>query len=393
MAVRIDPELGDALARGATLPFDWYTDPELLRLEQERIFRRTWQYVGHMGQLAEPGSFFTSTAGLVPIVVTRTRELGADSAAPPSGRAGSARARVCNDVPGRPQFQDGSTLKAFVNVCRHRGFQVAQGEGKRETLQCAYHAWTYGLDGRLRAAPRSDREPDFDPAERSLLPVQADTWGPFVFVNPDVSAPPLSEALGRLPELLAEVVDVEALTFHHRATSELETNWKVACENFLECYHCATAHPSFSSVVDVSPDSYRLEAEGLFSSQFGPVRATAAPSYSTGEVERSQFHFLWPNVGINVFPGWTNLSIGPIVPTAPEHTARFLDYFFGADVDEAWITELLELDAQVGREDTALVEGVQRGLRSRALDHGHLMVASEPLIQHFQRLLFEALSA
>ncbi|HEY8843580.1 MAG TPA: hypothetical protein VIM23_06720, partial [Gaiellaceae bacterium] len=73
MAVRIDPELGDALARGATLPFDWYTNAEVLRLAQERIFRRAWQYVGHAGQLPEPGSFFTSAAGLVPIVVTRTR--------------------------------------------------------------------------------------------------------------------------------------------------------------------------------------------------------------------------------------------------------------------------------------------------------------------------------
>jgi phenylpropionate dioxygenase-like ring-hydroxylating dioxygenase large terminal subunit len=360
VAVRIDPELGDALARGATLPFDWYTDPELLRLEQERIFRRAWQYAGHTGQVAEPGSFFTASAGLMPIVVTRTRD---------------------------------DELKGFVNVCRHRGHQVAQGAGERETLQCAYHAWTYGLDGKLRAAPRAEREPDFDPTELSLLPVQVDTWGPFMFVNPDADAPSLRETLGRLPELLAEVVDVDGLTFHHRSTSDLETNWKVACENFLECYHCATAHPTFSSVVDVSPDSYRLEAEGLFSSQFGPVRATAAPSYSTGEVERSQFHFLWPNLGINVFPGRTNLSIGPIAPTGAERTARFLDYFFGADVDESWIAELLELDAQVGREDTALVEGVQRGLRSGALDHGNLMVASEPLIQHFQRLTYDALSA
>ncbi len=359
MAVRIDPELRHALARGATLPFDWYTDPEVLRLEQDRIFRRAWQYVGQTGQISEPGSFFTSTSGLTPIVVTRTR---------------------------------GDEIKAFVNVCRHRGFQVAQGEGRRETLQCAYHAWTYGLDGTLRAAPRADREPDFDPSELSLLPVQVDTWGPFVFVNPDAKAPRLQEALGRLPELLAEIVDVDALTFHHRATSELETNWKVACENFLECYHCATAHPKFSSVVDVSPDSYRLEAEGLFSSQFGPVRATAAASYSAGEVERSQFHFLWPNLGINVFPGRTNLSIGPISPVGAERTARFLDYFFGTDVDEAWIAELLDLDAQVGREDTALVEGVQRGLRSGALDHGRLMVSSEPLIQHFQRLMYDALS-
>ena len=347
-------------ARVETLPYSWYADPAIAAAEREQIFRRSWQYAGHSGQLAQPGSFFTAAAGLTPIVVTRTRE---------------------------------NELNAFINVCRHRGHQVAQGEGKRETLQCPYHAWTYGLDGSLRAAPRADREPDFDPEHLSLLPVQVDTWGPFVFVNPDVEAPPLDETLGRLPALLAEVVDVDAMTFHHRATSELETNWKVACENFLECYHCATAHPSFSAVVDVAPDSYRLESEGLFSSQFGPVRANAAPSYSAGEVERSQFHFLWPNVGINVFPGRTNLSIGPIVPTGAERTARFLDYFFGADVDDAWIAELLELDAQVGREDTELVGGVQRGMRSGALHHGHLMVASEPLIQHFQRLTYEALAA
>jgi carnitine monooxygenase subunit len=283
-------------------------------------------------------------------------------------------------------------LRAFVIVCRHRGFVVAAGEGQRESLQCAYHAWTYALDGSLRAAPRAEREPGFDRDELSLLPAQVDTWGPFVFINPDVDAPPLASALGRLPELLAQVVDVDALRFRHRTDFELETNWKVACENFLECYHCAVAHPGFSDVVDVSADSYRLESEGLYSSQFGPIRATAAESFSAGEVQRSQFHFLWPNVGINVFPGRPNLSIGPIRPIGTERTGRFLDYFFGADVDEGWIAELLELDDQVGREDTVLVEGVQRGLRSGALDHGRLMVSSEPLIQHFQRLTFEALS-
>jgi choline monooxygenase len=359
MAVRIDPALGDALARGATLPFDWYTDPDVFRLEQDRIFRHAWQYAGHRGQVAEPGSYFTCRAGAVPVVVTHTRD---------------------------------GELRAFVNVCRHRGFVVASGEGKRETLQCAYHAWTYDLEGRLRTAPRAEREPDFDRDDLSLLPVQVGTWGPFVFVNPDAEAPPLADALGRLPELLAEVVDVDALRFRHRSEFELATNWKVASENFLECYHCAVAHPSFSDVVDVSPDAYRLESEGLYSSQFGPIRATAAESFWAGEVQRSQFHFLWPNVGINVFPGQANLSIGPILPAAPERTARFLDYFFGPDVDEAWIAELLELDDQVGREDTVLVEGVQRGLRSGAVDHGQLMVASEPLIQHFQRLTFEALS-
>ena len=119
-----------------TLPWGWYTDPETLRLEQARIFRSAWAYAGHLGRLAEPGSFFTTTVGMTPMVVTRSR---------------------------------GGELAAFLNICRHRGFPVAQGEGRRATLQCAYHAWTYGLDGALRAAPRSDGEPDFDRGELGLM--------------------------------------------------------------------------------------------------------------------------------------------------------------------------------------------------------------------------------
>src|SRR5437868_7311007 len=118
------------------LPWAWYSDPETLRLEQARIFRSSWQYAGHVGQVSEPGSFFTVTVGMTPLVVTRARE--------------------------------DRQLRAFVNVCRHRGFPVAEGEGRRATLQCAYHAWTYGLDGRLQAAPRSDAEPGFDKEDLRL---------------------------------------------------------------------------------------------------------------------------------------------------------------------------------------------------------------------------------
>ena len=94
-------------------------------------------------------------------------------------------------------------LNAFVNVCRHRGHPVAAGSGRRETLQCAYHAWTYGLDGSLNAAPRSDREPGFERGELGLRRIKVDTWGPFVFVNPDPEAAPLADTLRDLPELVA----------------------------------------------------------------------------------------------------------------------------------------------------------------------------------------------
>ena len=342
-----------------TLPWSWYTDPEILRLEQERIFTRSWQYVGHSGQVAEPGSFFAAMAGRTPVVVTRARD---------------------------------NELRAFLNVCRHRGSTVAVGSGRRETLQCRYHAWTYGLDGTLRAAPRSDRELDFEEEDLSLLPLALDTWGPFVFVNPDTDAPPLAEALGSVPAQVAEVLDVDALEFRFRSEFEVDSNWKVACENFLECYHCPVAHPGFSAVVDVSPDAYELESNGLTSSQVGHLRAGDASVFAGGEIPYGQFHFLWPNFGVNIFPGRPNLSCGPMVPVGPERTARFLDYFFAPDVDDGWMQELIEFDNQVGREDTALVEGVQSGIRSGVLDAGRLMPQSEQLVAHFQRLTREALA-
>lgn len=343
-----------------SLPWAWYADPDILRRESGRIFARAWQYVGHTGQVAESGAVFAAAAGQIPVVVTRARD---------------------------------GLLRAFLNVCRHRGHVVAGGAGQRETLQCPYHAWTYGLDGTLRAAPRSDREPGFDADELGLSPILVDTWGPFVFVHPDPEAAPLAEVLGEMPKRLAEILDVDALEFRFRTEFELDANWKIACENFLECYHCAVAHPGFSAAVDISPDAYRLEAQGLVSSQFGPLRENGDSFLAGREVPRSQFHFLWPNFGINVFPGHPNLSCGSILPVGPERTLRFLDYFFAPDVDQAWVDELIAFDDQIGREDTALVEGVQRGVRSGVLSEGRLLSESEQLVAHFQRLVRVALTS
>ena len=227
----------------------------------------------------------------------------------------------------------------------------------------------------------------------SLEPVRVETWGPFLFANVADKATPLAETLGSLPGLVAEAgVDVETLEFRHRFESAVEANWKLVAENFLECYHCPVAHPGFSALVDVSPESYRLEPGEAFSSQFGPLRENGKGYDTDGEVARSQFHFLWPNTMINIFPGRTNLSIGPVLPAGPERTERFLDYFFGPGVDERWIGELLEFDDQVGREDRALVENVQRGVATGLLEHGELLPESERLIVDFQQRVTSALS-
>ena len=335
-----------------TLAWSVYCDPALEAVERERIFARAWQYVGHVGRLEGRG-YFAARCGCLPVVVTRDRE---------------------------------GVLRAFLNVCRHRGSIVATGEASRESLQCPYHAWTYGLDGRRLAAPRAEREGGLETEELGLRPVQLGTWGPFIFVNPDLTAAGLAETLGRLPELVgAAGIDVDALEFRHRDESSLEANWKLVSENFLECYHCPTAHPGFSAVVDVSPDSYELVAGDSFSTQLGPLRSNGHGLDTDGEVRRSQFHFLWPNTTINILPGRMNLSIGPILPAGPRRSDRFLDYFFAPDVEEEWITELLAFDAQVGREDRGLVENVQRGVGTGLIERGRLLPESERLIVDFQR--------
>jgi choline monooxygenase len=314
----------------------------VLARERELLFAHSWQYAGHSGQLAEPGSYFTLRVGDVPLVVVRDRE---------------------------------GELAAFVNVCRHRGAEVVSGEGSCTTLQCHYHAWTYGLDGALRAAPRADD--DLDRTELGLRRAQVDTWGPFLFVNADSEAPPLAETLGELPELVrAGGIDVDALAFHSRRPYSLAANWKVAVENYLECYHCAVAHPGFSEVVDVAPDAYRLERHSTFASHHVRTR--------DGDGE-GQFHMIWPSTKVNIWPGTPNLSIGPLAPAEPGRTDGFLDYFFSADVDSAWLADFMELDDQVGIEDRELVESVQRGMQSRAFERGRLMLPSEELIADFQR--------
>jgi phenylpropionate dioxygenase-like ring-hydroxylating dioxygenase large terminal subunit len=335
-----------------TLPWEWYTSADVLRLEQEEIFRRAWHYAGPAEWVAEPGDRFPCQAGDAPLVVVRGRD---------------------------------GVLRAFLNVCRHRGSVIVSERGRRETLQCPYHAWTYDLDGRLRSAPRSEREPSFASDVLGLVGACVAEWGPFVFVNADPEASPLADALGPVPELLArEGADVHRLVFRERGSYELAANWKIAVENYLECYHCAVAHPGFTRLVDVDPDAYVLEAGGGRWSQYGQARS--------GEGS-CQFHLVWPALKINVYPGSANFSIGPIWPDGPERTAGFLDYFFGEGVPDADAAELIAFDDQVGREDTALVESVQRGVRSGLIDRGQLLPDSEHLIASFQERVKNAVSA
>ena len=344
-----------------TIPWSWYTDPVVLRLEHERIFRRAWQYVARREEILEPGSFLATRAGDVPVVLVRDEE---------------------------------GELRAFLNVCRHRGSLICEGSGKRATLQCPYHAWTYGLDGRLVAAPRLNREGGNDPSELGLVPIEVDTWGPLVFVNPDREAPPLSDFLDDVPQRIVDAgIDLDDLRFLRRWDWEVHGNWKISAENFLECYHCPVAHPGFSAVMDVSPESYLLETSGGRMTQHGPPRAEPKGGYDvSGEIERGQFHFLFPGTTINVMPGRPNFSIGSITPVGTDRAQRFLDYFVAPDADPEWIEESLAFDAQVGAEDSLLVARVQQGVAAGMIESGRLLPESEQLIARFQSLVVDALS-
>lgn len=355
------------LAEGFTLPASWYSDPAILRLEQQRIFTRTWQYVGRSDQVARPGDFFASRAGHIPVAVTRD-EHGA--------------------------------VHAFVNVCRHRGHEVVAGAGNRRTLQCPYHAWTYGLDGCLRSVPRGEREPDLPIAELGLAPMQVGTWGPLVLVNPDLSAAPLAETLGNVPELIGRTgFDLEVLEPDASWTWSIASNWKVAIENYLECYHCPVAHPGFSELLDVDPDRYRLSAGRFTSSQLADLRppvpngARTAAYDVAGGTTHAQYHMVWPNLTIDVEAGPPNLGIDVWWPAGPDRTVGLSQRWFAPEVPRALRDEMIAFARQVGAEDDALCESVHRGLASGMIPHGRIMRESEQLIAHFQRLLLEHLSA
>lgn len=335
-----------------TLPYSHYTDPSILALERDRVLSRAWQYAGNVAELPAPGHVAPVELNGVPLLLTRSGD---------------------------------GEIRALVNVCSHRGSILADTPRMTEFITCPYHSWRYDLTGALLSAPRSAREPDFDPSDHALEPVPVGTWGPFIFVATDPQAPPLSEVLADLPEIVASNgIEVDELVFHGRVTSELRANWKICVENFLECYHCRIAHPGFSRAIDTSADGYELATAPTFSTQRGPVRANPVANFDPyGEIRRSQFHLLLPNTVINIMPGRPNLSIGPILPTSPTSTRRFLDYFFGPEVPPDWMAGMLEFDDQVGREDAVLVESLQKGVAARPDRRGTLFMDSERLIAHF----------
>ena len=338
-----------------------YADPARARAEITTIFRATWQVAALAHVVAEPGRYATAEIGGMPVVLTR-------------------------DLDG--------VLHGFRNVCPHRAMVLADGQGPGKLLQCPNHAWTFTLQGRLRHAPRADREPSFCRDGLDLQPVAVCEWGPLVLVNVDAdAAPPRAELDAMSASLAAAGMDVDALVPVGPVYDwDIKANWKIVCENYLECYHCAVVHPSFSKVFDVSAERYALAPAGDLLSATAPVKDTrrvdeqqAVLATQAGPVEGSLWHLLFPSTTINVYPGEGAFEATWYWPQDAGTTRGRTAVFLPAGASEAYARQVTELSLQVGEEDNALCEAMHRGMASGAIERGRLMEDSEELLVRFQR--------
>jgi choline monooxygenase len=342
------------IERAATLPAAWYLDPHLHALERERVFFRGWQPVGHLGEVAAPGAFFTVDLLGEPLVVVRGDDGG---------------------------------LRAFYNVCRHRGAVVARGCGVARSLNCPYHGWVYGLDGRLCGGPPEfEGVEGFEKGKNGLAPVRVETFGPFVFVSLDPAAPPLLEALGDVPARTA-ADRLGERAFAGRRVYEVACNWKVYIDNYLEAYHVPHVHPSLNAVLDyqnyvTEPLGPRvLQTTGARAGDVDARFATYAPAGS-----RACYWWVFPGFLLNVYAN--SMSGNYIRPLGPDRTLCVFDFFFAR---QEGVEASIAASDEVQREDMKICEAVQAGLRSRSYQQGRYSVARENGLRHFHVLLARAL--
>jgi phenylpropionate dioxygenase-like ring-hydroxylating dioxygenase large terminal subunit len=373
-----DPDglIGEQIGRGRTLPSAWYTDEGIFNQEQRQIFRRSWQFVGHRGQVAVKGDYFTCEIGGVPIVVLRGKD----------------------DV-----------VRALVNICRHRHNQVAHGCGNKRLLMCEYHAWTYKLDGSFNAAPRSKEDPDFDGSDLALASVAIDFLGDMIFVNPSNDAPPLLETLGPIPDLARQRgVPLDTAKFREVRAFEMEANWKIPWDNNIECYHCATVHSSWYKQAKLDPQHVYSYPVGTF--HFEHV-VDLHESASSG-VNTDYSYYGWPVVCLTTDSGTGaefhdrahDLEVASQAETdTPAHAGFFMWRFiplsarrtriewhmFSVDVTtQESLDEVFEGLLSVIREDKEICESVQRSHDSGAGELGTLIPAID---SEFNALVWEKL--
>ncbi|MEM6356893.1 MAG: SRPBCC family protein, partial [Pseudomonadota bacterium] len=278
---------------------------------------------------------------------------------------------------------------------------LLNGEGRTTRIMCPYHAWVYDLTGRLVRAPHTERLPGFVAKEICLDAIQVEEFCGFVYVNLDPEAAPLHIQAGNLGAEIEEwAPDVGNLTFAHRLTYDIKSNWKNVVDNFLECYHCPTAHKDFCSLVDM--DTYKVTTHGIYSSHMADAGQSENSAYSVADatVKTHAVWWLWPNTCLMRYPGRGNMIVMHIIPAGPERTLETYDFFFEtADPVPAEQEAIRYIDEVLQAEDIGLVESVQRGMNTPAFAQGRIVHdpdgsgKSEHAVHHFHGLVLNAYSS
>ncbi len=313
-----------------------YVDPTVFEAEQDAIFARTWHLVGHGSQVGEHGKVLTATIGRDPILIVNDR----------------------------------GTIRGLFNVCQHRGHElVPPGETERHSLTCPYHAWTYDLDGRLLTA-RGERV-----GELCLPLVRVETAGGFLFATVDDELPSLADTIGPVgDEILALAPDAPERVLTSRRTHEFRANWKIAVENYNECYHCPNVHKAFTRGV-IDPTTFRITpsgatirhaARGVAAERSGYDRAPDQDGYGAW--------YTWPLSSIQCYPGRV-LNTFRWVPLAVDRTLLIREWWLDRAEPTPEQQTIIDLDWDTTvAEDFGIMESVQRGVASRGFTPGPLIV-------------------
>ena len=344
------------IERAETIPASWYVDERFHAFDREVIFGQHWQYVGSASDLDAPGDYVQTDVAGNPVVIVRDKD---------------------------------DAIRGFYNVCRHRGGPLVMDDcGHTNVLQCKYHGWTYLLDGSLRGVPKFDRAELFDQKDYGLIPVKTAVWDDLLFVNLADDPVPLSGVLDGIRERIAPI-ELEAFQFVQRDTYDIDCNWKVYVDNYLEGYHVPLVHPELCDVL--SYRDYVTETYEHYSLQYSPLNKKQKDSPYGSADGAAFYYFVFPNIMLNILPG--RLQMNAVVPLASDRTRVIFDYFYDASATEDKIEDDIAFSDKVQQEDIEICEHVQRGLQSKAYDRGRFSVEMEQGVYHFQRLLKRAYRA
>ena len=360
-----------------TLPGSHYTDPAIFELERSRIFEQHWFAAARSSDLPDPGSFRTVQVGRESVLLVRGRD---------------------------------RALRAFLNVCRHRGARlcVEESGSVRRSLQCPYHAWTYGLDGALVAAPNLSSMADLDRGAFGLSGVALREWLGTVWVcladRPPSFADTVQAAVAaRLGDAATiERWELDRLEVGRRITYEVRANWKLIVENFMECYHCATIHPELTEVLPEFAEGYAAQyyvghGAGFADGATGFTldgQGGFDPIGGVGEAHDRRYYAITvnPQVFINLVPD--HVIFHRVYPTAVDRTVVECDWLYTPEVVRGGhdLSHSVELFHRVNQQDFEACERCQPAMDSRSYRDGGVLVPSEHHIGEFHDWVSTALS-